>query len=190
MILAIFALAFSSLGAPTVGVWEEDLRVVPNGWGVNLGFAPFRPEEAGLFRQLGTRWVRRDLFWHEIEKEKGKYHFEKYDQFLSDVEAMGLDAGGAQRVHEDGRDVDADVGAPREHAADAAVAARDVHDAGARRHVARHERLSRAQGPAVEEGEHAAVEARVAIDQARHASARTAAVTRRRRAVNRASAPR
>lgn len=90
MILAIFALAFSSLGAPTVGVWEEDLRVVPNGWGVNLGFAPFRPEEAGLFRQLGTRWVRRDLFWHEIEKEKGKYHFEKYDQFLSDVEAMGL----------------------------------------------------------------------------------------------------
>jgi hypothetical protein len=49
---------------------------VPNGWGVNIHFNDPQPGEMEKIAAAGFRWIRQDLAWHQVEKEKGKYDFE------------------------------------------------------------------------------------------------------------------
>jgi hypothetical protein len=67
-------------------------RTVPEGWGVNIHFTQQAPGELAQIRAGGFRWVRMDLFWHEIEREKGKYDFTAYRKLLAELDAAGLRA--------------------------------------------------------------------------------------------------
>lgn len=64
--------------------------VIGQGWGVNLGFGDLKPLELDLMRAGGVAWVRRDLFWHEIETEKGKYQWTAWDKLLAQIEPRGI----------------------------------------------------------------------------------------------------
>ncbi|MEJ5171414.1 MAG: cellulase family glycosylhydrolase, partial [Fimbriimonadales bacterium] len=64
--------------------------VVPNGWGVNIHFTRPAPGEVEMIREAGFRWVRMDLFWHHIEKERGVYDFSDYDVLVESLEKNGI----------------------------------------------------------------------------------------------------
>jgi hypothetical protein len=55
---------------------------VPSGWGVNIHFTDPQPGEMEKMAALGIKWVRMDLFWSHVEKEKGKYDFSGYDRLM------------------------------------------------------------------------------------------------------------
>lgn len=55
---------------------------VPSGWGVNIHFTDPQPGEMEKMEALGIKWVRMDLFWSHVEKEKGKYDFSAYDRLM------------------------------------------------------------------------------------------------------------
>ena len=52
-----------------------ELRV-PNGFGVNIHFTG-DPRDLDLIAQAGFKFVRMDLSWSGIEREKGVYNFER-----------------------------------------------------------------------------------------------------------------
>lgn len=64
--------------------------VVGQGWGVNLGFGDLKPRELDLMKAGGVAWVRRDLFWHEVETVKGKYQWAAWDKLLAQIEPRGI----------------------------------------------------------------------------------------------------
>ncbi|CAN5544631.1 hypothetical protein BH11ARM2_BH11ARM2_38440 [soil metagenome] len=64
--------------------------VVPLGLGANLGFDDLPSKEVDLLHDTGFRWVRRDLFWHEVEREKGKYDFRRFDRLLTALRARRI----------------------------------------------------------------------------------------------------
>lgn len=55
---------------------------VPSGWGVNIHFTDPQPGEMEKMAALGIKWVRMDLFWSQVEREKGKYDFSAYDRLM------------------------------------------------------------------------------------------------------------
>jgi len=63
---------------------------VPDGWGVNLGFDDLTETEIDQMRAMGVRWVRRDLFWHEVETQRGTYDFSRWDKLLRQIESGGI----------------------------------------------------------------------------------------------------
>ncbi|MCS6950354.1 MAG: glycoside hydrolase family 5 protein [bacterium] len=64
--------------------------VVPAPFGVNIHFTRAPERELELLREGGFRTVRMDLFWHEIEKQKGAYDFSDYDVLVRDMTARGI----------------------------------------------------------------------------------------------------
>lgn len=80
-----------ALAAPTPGpsVWLPE-RTVGSGWGLNLGFNDLAPIELEKIRSTGMKWIRRDLFWHVVEPEKGRWDWTVYDRLLADVQPLGL----------------------------------------------------------------------------------------------------
>lgn len=56
---------------------------VPDGWGVNIHFTNPAPGEMELLAAAGFKWVRMDLFWHQIETKKGVYDFSAYDRLMA-----------------------------------------------------------------------------------------------------------
>ncbi|MFN3684962.1 MAG: hypothetical protein ACK41F_13660 [Fimbriimonadaceae bacterium] len=67
-------------------------EVVPSGWGVNIHFTHPAPGEVEMIRDAGFRWVRMDLFWHQIETQRGVYDFSHYDVLVESLEKNGLRA--------------------------------------------------------------------------------------------------
>jgi hypothetical protein len=61
-----------------------------SGWGVNLGFDEIGPAEEARLKESGLQWVRRDLFWHEIERKKGAFDFAKWDRLLKVLGRLGM----------------------------------------------------------------------------------------------------
>ena len=57
--------------------------------GVNIHFTDAKPGEMDLLRDAGFRWIRMDLGWAGIEREKGKYDFSAYDRLMADLKAHG-----------------------------------------------------------------------------------------------------
>lgn len=55
---------------------------VPSGWGVNIHFTDPQLGEMEKMAALGIKWVRMDLFWSHVEKEKGTYDFSGYDRLM------------------------------------------------------------------------------------------------------------
>jgi hypothetical protein len=65
--------------------------VIPEGFGVNIHFTGER-QDLDLIRDGGFRWVRMDLSWSGVEREKGVYNFERagYDALTAGCEKRGI----------------------------------------------------------------------------------------------------
>lgn len=80
----IWALSVLSIGA------NIPHTVVPNGWGVNIHFTGAPKQELDQINQAGWRMIRMDFAWEGIEKQKGVYQFEPYDQLLAGLLSRGM----------------------------------------------------------------------------------------------------
>lgn len=60
--------------------------------GINIHFTTPRPGEMDLLAASGVGWVRMDVGWHHVEKEKGVYDFAKYDILMRELDARGIRA--------------------------------------------------------------------------------------------------
>ncbi|SMQ85062.1 Cellulase (glycosyl hydrolase family 5) [Bacillus sp. OV166] len=65
--------------------------IISNGIGVNV-FGKPTEYEVMLMKEAGIKWVRIDLVWSNIEKEKGYYNFgdSGYDQFVNLLTKYGI----------------------------------------------------------------------------------------------------
>ncbi len=64
--------------------------VVPNGWGVNIHFTGAPKQDLDMIHQAGWRMIRMDFAWGDIEKQRGVYRFEAYDQLLDGLLSRGI----------------------------------------------------------------------------------------------------
>ena len=64
---------------------------VPNGFGVNIHFRG-QPRDLDLIADAGFKFIRMDLTWEAIEREKGVYEFEKsgYDDLTKGCSKRGI----------------------------------------------------------------------------------------------------
>ena len=85
-VLGMITLMTSASAAPR-GVPEP---VVPLPFGVNIHFTQAPEHELNLLADGGFRFVRMDLTWSEIEKQKGVYDFSQYDVLVRDMTARGI----------------------------------------------------------------------------------------------------
>jgi len=63
---------------------------IPSGWGVNIHFTRPRPGEIDQIADAGFRWVRMDLYWDQIERERGRYDFSRYDELMAGLRARRI----------------------------------------------------------------------------------------------------
>lgn len=70
--------------------WHLPERVVPEGFGVEIHFTRTSRQELDYLASGGFKWVRMDLFWHTIEKERGRYDFSEYDALVQSMTARGI----------------------------------------------------------------------------------------------------
>lgn len=65
------------------------LSSIPNGFGVS-----YHPEantdSIELIKNAGFKWVRIDILWSHVEKEKGEYNFSKYDELNQSLLDHGI----------------------------------------------------------------------------------------------------
>lgn len=60
--------------------------------GVNIHFTGAPERDLDLIAEAGFGWVRVDLFWQRIERSRGEYRFEPYDQLLDGLDQRGIRA--------------------------------------------------------------------------------------------------
>ncbi len=65
---------------------------VPDGLGVNIHFTDPLAGEMEMLESAGFRWVRIDLLWQSIERERGSYDFSAYDRLVGHLEKHGIKA--------------------------------------------------------------------------------------------------
>ncbi len=70
--------------------WELPAPMIPDSLGVNIHFTQPEKGEMSRLQALGVRWVRKDFFWGEVEHERGKYDFSRYDALVTRLQANGL----------------------------------------------------------------------------------------------------
>jgi hypothetical protein len=77
-------------GAQTVPALP--LLPIPQNMGVNIHFhsAGELSNQIAALQQLGIGWVRRDLYWKEVETSKGVYNFSSYDPLINALHNAGL----------------------------------------------------------------------------------------------------
>jgi hypothetical protein len=65
---------------------------IPDNFGVNTGITTMRLDEEDLLkmRKTGIRYVRFDLFWHEIERAKGVYIWGPFDRMIMSLKRHDL----------------------------------------------------------------------------------------------------
>jgi polysaccharide biosynthesis protein PslG len=65
---------------------------IPQNIGVNIHFHSDDQlsTQIATLQQLGIGWVRRDLYWKEIETSKGVYNFSGYDTLINALHSAGL----------------------------------------------------------------------------------------------------
>ncbi len=64
--------------------------VIPQGVGVNIHFTGAPQLDLDGLAALGVRWVRMDLFWSQVERQKGHYDFSAYDALVDGLAARGI----------------------------------------------------------------------------------------------------
>lgn len=63
---------------------------VPEGWGVNIHFAEPQQGEMELLAAAGFKYVRYDLAWARVERERGVYVFDRYDSLMTSLGRHGI----------------------------------------------------------------------------------------------------
>lgn len=66
--------------------------VAPEGVGVNIHFSRGHTGDLDMIAAAGIRWVRMDLGWAGIERQRGQYDWSAYDELTANLEARGLKA--------------------------------------------------------------------------------------------------
>ena len=82
--LIIGVLAYSS----TEQVPLPELTI-PNGFGVNIHFSG-EPRDLDLIAEGGFKFIRMDLGWGGLEREKGVYNFGGYDALTEGCSKRGI----------------------------------------------------------------------------------------------------
>ncbi len=65
---------------------------VPDGFGVNIHFTDPQPGEMERFAEGGFKFVRMDLAWQAVERERGRYDFSAYDRLMGHLDEVGARA--------------------------------------------------------------------------------------------------
>jgi len=65
---------------------------IPETCGVNIHFTAGHERDLDLIRQAGFRWVRMDMTWAAIERQRGRYDWSAYDALTRDLRNRGLGA--------------------------------------------------------------------------------------------------
>jgi hypothetical protein len=60
--------------------------------GVNIHFTGAPARDLDMIRDAGFGWIRMDFVWGAVEREKGVYRFEPYDQLVEGLEARKIRA--------------------------------------------------------------------------------------------------
>jgi hypothetical protein len=63
--------------------------VVPLGFGVNIHFTDPKPGEMERFAEAGYGFVRMDLAWVGVERERGRYDFSAFDRLVAHLKKAG-----------------------------------------------------------------------------------------------------
>lgn len=88
LILALlFSCCCAGCGAAVSGLPEP---VVPAPFGVNIHFTGNRDREVKMIADAGFRFIRMDLLWHQVERQKGVYDFSGYDGLLRSLDRHGV----------------------------------------------------------------------------------------------------
>ena len=90
-LLTILDLAtVAAVGAQAIPVLP--VLPIPQNVGVNIHFHSVDQlsTQIATLQQLGVGWVRRDLYWKEIETSKGVYNFSEYDTLIQALHIAGL----------------------------------------------------------------------------------------------------
>jgi len=74
--------------------WAADLPrlVLPQGVGVNIHFSRGHERDLDMIAAAGFKFVRMDLGWGGIERQKGIYNWGAYDELVANLEQRGLGA--------------------------------------------------------------------------------------------------
>lgn len=95
MKLALTVCATSSLWALCLCCFlhaAELPNTIPDSLGVNIHFTGAPAKDLDMIQAAGFRFIRMDFTWQGIEKEKGKYGFEPYDQLTDTLQQRGIRA--------------------------------------------------------------------------------------------------
>jgi hypothetical protein len=86
------AAAFMVLTISCSSSAEFPAATIPDNFGVNTGVTTMRLDEEDLLkmRKAGIRYVRFDLFWHEIERAKGVYIWGPFDRVIMSLKRHDL----------------------------------------------------------------------------------------------------
>lgn len=77
--------------SPYVTASELKPTTIPGNFGVNIHFTDKNIEQhVALLKEAGFGWVRKDLNWARIEKEKGVYDFSLYDPLITALNHAGI----------------------------------------------------------------------------------------------------
>jgi len=89
--LAMLAFLFF-LAAPASTAAEFPSATVPDNAGVNTGVTTKSLDDDDLLkmRQAGIRYIRFDLFWHEVERAKGVYVWGAFDSVILKLKRHGI----------------------------------------------------------------------------------------------------
>src|SRR5256714_12744224 len=63
---------------------------VPSGLGVNIHIIEPRDNSIQRITASGFKWIRMDMLWNEIERQKGTYDFSRYDKLNDQLRARKL----------------------------------------------------------------------------------------------------
>lgn len=83
-------LPFTGTTLPATVSLDLPGRTVPEPFGVNVYFTQAPAAELDQLQATGVTWVRMDLRWDQVERERGRYDFSAYDTFVGTMSARGL----------------------------------------------------------------------------------------------------
>lgn len=63
---------------------------VPDGLGINIHFTGAPAHDLDLIQGAGFRFIRMDVLWDAVEKTKGVYNFDAYDQLTAGLKQRGI----------------------------------------------------------------------------------------------------
>jgi hypothetical protein len=91
LLLAVVAAACGAHSAPAAHPSLPAAGTL-DGMGINIHFARPQPGEMEMLAATGCKWVRTDITWDIIERQKGKYDFSAYDTLLAALDRFKLHA--------------------------------------------------------------------------------------------------